>query len=141
MVTESLEGVVEGYSSKTYGRVLGGIYLSAAVVFVVGMLLERPAAGFVGFVGVYLIGVVADFSLQRSSVVLYDERHKDITRRASNSVFRIYGGGGFLVFVSLMGLEFAGRYEMGATVEALFLTWSASVLTWGGFYTYYKYRY
>ncbi|MDZ7689323.1 MAG: hypothetical protein U5J64_11560 [Halobacteriales archaeon] len=140
MVTQSLKDVVRRYSGETYGRLLGAVYLSAAVVFVVGMVLERPAVGFVGFVGVYLVGVAADFALQRSSVVLYDERHKDMTRHASNAVFRIYGGGGFLIFVSLMGLEFAGRYEMGARVETLFLTWSAFVLTWGGFYTYYKYR-
>jgi len=38
-----------------------------------------------------------------------------------------------------------GRYDpsldLAFELEALFLTWSASVLTWGGFYTYYKYRY
>ena len=133
-------GFLGRYSGETYGRVLGAIYLSAAVVFLAGMWIGRDTAGFVGFVALFVVGLVADFAVRRSSVTVYDERYDELTRRASASVFSLFGGGGFVVFVCLMAAEFAGVYEMGVVVESLFLTWSAFVLTWGVFYTYYKYR-
>ena len=134
------DGFIGRYSSETYGRVLGAVYLSAAVVFIAGMAVGRAFAGFVGFVVLFLVGAIGDYAVQRSSVVLYDERYDEVTGRASEAVFSLYGGGGFLVFVSLIGAGFAGIYEMGPTVEALFLNWSVVVLVWGGFYIYYSYR-
>ena len=141
MVTQKSDGMLGRYSGETYGRLLGGIYLSAAVVFFIGMWLDRTRAGFVGFVALFVLGLVADFAVRRSSVTVYDERYDELTKRASAAVFSLFGGGGFVVFVSLMAAEFAGVYEMGTYVETLFITWSVVVLTWGAFYTYYKYRY
>lgn len=133
-------GFLGRYSGETYGRVLGAVYLSAAVVFLAGMWIGRARIGFIGFVALFLVGLVADFAVQRSSVTVYDERYNEVSRRASEAVGRLFGGGGFVVFVSLIGAEFAGVYEMGVVVESLFLSWSAFVLTWGVFYTYYSYR-
>jgi len=133
-------GLIGRYSSETYGRVLVATYLSAAVVFILGTVLGHAFWGFVGFIALFLIGAVADYAVQRSSVVLYDERYDEVAGRASEAVFSLYGGGGFVVFVSLIGAGFFGVYEMGTVVEALFLNWSVVVLAWGGFYTYYKYR-
>ncbi|MCX2818328.1 MAG: hypothetical protein ACI9QA_000171 [Methanobacteriota archaeon] len=133
------DGFIERYSGETYGRLLGAIYLSAAVVFLVGMGVDHARAGFIGFVGLFVIGLIADFALRRSSVTVYDERYDDLTKKASAAVFSLYGGGGFVVFVSLLAAEFAGVYEMGPIVELFFMAWSAFVLTWGVFYTYYKY--
>ena len=141
MVTNESDGLLKRYSGETYGRLLGAIYLSAAVAFLIGIFLGYPGVGFVGFVGLFVIGAVADFAVKRSSVTVYDERYDEITKRASAAVFSVFGGGGFVVFVSLMAAEFAGVYEMGTYVETLFITWSVVVLTWGAFYTYYKYRY
>jgi uncharacterized membrane protein len=141
MVTQKADGLFERYSGETYGRLLAAIYLSAAVVFFAGMWIDRARAGFVGFVALFVVGLVADFAVRRSSVTVYDERYDELTKRASAAVFSLFGGGGFVVFVSLMAAEFAGLYEMGTYVETLFITWSVVVLTWGGFYTYYKYRY
>ena len=140
MVTQKSD-LLGRYSGETYGRLLGGIYLSAAVVFLLGIFLGYPEVGFVGFVALFVVGLVADFAVKRSSVTVYDERYDELTKRASASVFSVFGGGGFVVFVSLMAAEFAGVYEMGRLVETLFIAWSVVVLTWGGFYTYYSYRY
>jgi uncharacterized membrane protein len=133
-------GPIGRYSGETYGRVLGAIYLSAAVVFLIGIFLGYPEAGFVAFVALFVVGLVADFAVKRSSVTVYDERYDEVSSRASAAVFSLFGGGGFFVFMSLMAAEFAGFYEMGVVVESIFVTWSAVVLTWGVFYTYYKYR-
>jgi uncharacterized membrane protein len=140
MVTQKSD-LLGRYSGETYGRLLGAIYLSAAVVFLIGIFLGYPEVGFVGFVALFVVGLVADFAVKRSSVTVYDERYDELTKRASASVFSVFGGGGFVVFVSLMAAEFAGVYEMGRLVETLFIAWSVVVLTWGGFYTYYTYRY
>lgn len=140
MVTQKSD-LLERYSGETYGRLLGATYLSAAVVFLIGIFLGYPEVGFVGFVALFVVGLIADFAVKRSSVTVYDERHDELTKRASAAVFSMFGGGGFVVFVSLMAAEFAGMYEMGRLVETLFVAWSVVVLTWGGSYTYYSYRY
>jgi uncharacterized membrane protein len=132
-------GFLGRYSGETYGRVLGAVYLSAAVVFLAGMWIGHARIGFIGFVALFVVGLIADFAVQRSSVTVYDERYDEVTKRAGASVFSLFGGGGFVVFVSLLAAEFAGVYGMGPIVELFFLTWSAFVLTWGVFYTYYKY--
>lgn len=140
MVTQKFEGVVERYSGEIYGRLLVGIYLTAAVVWIGATAVGYPREGFVAFIGIFVVGLVADFALRRSPVTVYDERYYEISRRASDMTFNIFGGGGFVVFVTLIALEFAGMYEMSPRAEAVFLAWAAMALTWGVAYTYLKYR-
>jgi len=139
MVTEKINSAVERYSGEVYGRVLVGIYLSAAVIWMGLSVAGYPEAGFVAFLIIFGVGLVAGFAVHRSSVVVHDERDDELYRRASNTAFNIFGGGGFVVFVSLIALEFAGMYEMTPRVGTLFLAWSAFVLSWGVAYVYHKY--
>ncbi len=132
--------MLERYSGETYGRALLGVYLAAPTVWLVSMYAGHAAAGFAAFLVIFAFGLAMDLALRRSSVVLYDERYERISRKASDAVFNVYGGGGFVVFVSLIALEFLGYYEMTPRVETLFLAWSAFVLSWGVCYTAFKSR-
>lgn len=140
MVTESLDNVIQRYRGETYGRLLVGIYLSAAVVWTAASAVGYPREGFIAFIAIFVLGLVADFVVRRSSVTVYDERYHELEKRASDTAFNIFGGGGFIAFVTLIAAEFAGVYEMGERTEAVFLAWSAFVLTWGAAYIYHKYR-
>lgn len=131
---------MQRYRGESYGRLLVGIYLSAAVVWMAATALGYPREGFLAFVAIFVLGLVADFVVRRSSVTVYDERYYELEKRASSTAFNIFGGGGFIVFITLIAAEFAGVYEMGERVETLFLAWAAFVLTWGVAYTYHKYR-
>lgn len=138
---EGVDPAVRERRRRRYKLAIFGPFVGAIVAMFVGI-----AAGYELVASVlYLAGIVVGSAVLAyvrfaTPVMLGDERHLRLERRASHVTITTVGWIGLAVFPVLFVLDAAGRYEFAGVSEGVLFAFSAQFLLWGAVYTVIRLR-
>lgn len=121
---------------RTYRRLFWACFGVAVLGFVAGSSLGYPLAA----LGVYWVGVLAMLVVWKgTSIQLFDEREKELDRRASHLTITIVG---FVLIVGGPGQILFSRlgYELSPLLEGALFGYAAQFALFGVVYLWLRYR-
>lgn len=120
------------YRRRLYGVMIAGV---------LGLIAAESAGyPFVG-VGLYWLGVIVFFAILRgTTVTLFDEREREIERRASHITLLLFGIAMIAIAPALSALSELGSYTAPLAVEGVLFTIAGEAIVFGVVYLWLRYR-
>jgi uncharacterized membrane protein len=122
---------------RRYRRLMYGAMIAGVLGLIAAESVGYPLVG----VGLYWLGVIVFFAILRgTTVTLFDEREREIERRASHITLLLFGIAMIAIAPALSALSELGSYTAPPAVEGALFTIAGEAIVFGVVYLWLRYR-